>query len=148
MRGGVWVAEVWMSARPVATGHAARSGKWTQLPGDGDASIQGQYAHRGNETMTSFFDTGWSFRRAGIALAAGVSLFAMAGAAHATPVVTLKTAVGKWTSVSPTNTVGLTGLDTSSVRWGTPTSGSQSGYDFSTSAPEGPHGVETEFNMG
>ena len=99
--------------------------------------------------MTTLFDSGRSFRRAGIALAASASLLAMTGAAFATPVVKLTSAVGTWTSVNPANTTDLTGVGTSSVRWGSPqTSAGQSGYDFITGAPTSSYNVETNFQLG
>lgn len=107
--------------------------------------------------MTTLFDTGRSLRRAGIALAAGASLFAMAGAAFATPVAEARiTSVGAaWGPI--TGGTGITytpgqpqGGPEAEVRWGTPSGGSaKSGYNFTgVGTPTGWTGTDVDFELG
>lgn len=63
-----------------------------------------------------------------IAAAVGISWAGLAGAANAASLTTS----GIWTDVDPDNTVGITGIGTSEISWGTPFPPNtfQSGYSF------------------
>ncbi len=74
--------------------------------------------------MNSLFDTGWNLRRAGIAITAGASLFALAGAAHAVPQVRITSVGASWSVTGGTGVVYTPeqpqGQQDAEVRWGTP----------------------------
>jgi hypothetical protein len=68
-----------------------------------------------------------NLQKSKIVAAVGISWAVLAGAANAASLTTS----GIWTDVDPDNTVGITGIGTSEISWGTPaTSSGQSGYSF------------------
>lgn len=114
---------------------------------------------RGNATMTSLFDTRRSLRRAGIALTAGASLFAMAGAAFAAPIplaqlTSVHAAWGPLTGGTGVvyNPVG--GGSTAEVRWGNTNNNQnpnniKSGYEFAGAPTSGPAvEADDDFHLG
>jgi hypothetical protein len=74
-----------------------------------------------------------NLQKSKIVVAVGISWAVLAGAASAASLTTS----GTWTDVDPDNTVGITGLGTDEISWGTPpVGGSQSGYKFVGVGPE------------
>lgn len=104
--------------------------------------------------MTTLLDTGRTFRRAGIALAAGASLFAMAGAAFAVPQIRITSVDAEWTSTTDGSGIvhiPVGGGPTAEVRWGSPSNVSEkSGYKFTgvTPLPTDGYAADTNFALG
>jgi hypothetical protein len=68
-------------------------------------------------------------------IAATFATLAMAGTMAHAAMVNIDSVTGVWVDVDPDDTVGIEGLGTSRVAWGTPVSGQKSAYDFAPNAP-------------
>lgn len=81
-----------------------------------------------------------------IATATAVAL-AVSAVSVSAATVNISSVIGTWSDVDPNNTVGLSGVGTSAIHWGTPaTNAGQSGYSFTGLAPQA--NVSSPFDVG